>query len=58
VNAVINLRVPKNARKLSSGYTTCGLLSSARLRRICLLVSLVSMLLRSCGRITAINRRD
>jgi hypothetical protein len=32
VNAVMNLRVPKNDGKLSSGYTTGGLSSSAQLR--------------------------
>jgi hypothetical protein len=31
VNAVMNLRVPQNAGKLSSGYITGGLLSSAQL---------------------------
>jgi hypothetical protein len=29
VNVALNLRVPLNARKLSSGYTTGGLWSSA-----------------------------
>jgi hypothetical protein len=33
VNAVMNARVPENAEKLSSGYTTCGLTSSAQLHR-------------------------
>jgi hypothetical protein len=33
VNSVLNLRVPKNAGKLSSGLTTDGLLSSAQLHR-------------------------
>jgi hypothetical protein len=28
-NAVINLRIPQNAGKLSTGYTTGGLSSSA-----------------------------
>jgi hypothetical protein len=31
VNAVINLRVPQNAGKLSSGFTTGGLSSSAQI---------------------------
>jgi hypothetical protein len=31
VNAVMSLRVPKNAGKLSTGYTTGGLSSSAQL---------------------------
>jgi hypothetical protein len=31
VNAVMNLRVPYNAGKLSNGYTTDGLSSSAQL---------------------------
>jgi hypothetical protein len=34
VNAVMNLRVPQNAGKLKSGYTTGGLWSSAQLRII------------------------
>jgi hypothetical protein len=29
VNAVMNLRLPLNAAKLSSGYTICGLSSSS-----------------------------
>jgi hypothetical protein len=33
VNAVMNLRVPYNAEKLSSGCTTCGLWSDAQLHR-------------------------
>jgi hypothetical protein len=33
VNAVMNLRVPYNARKLSSGFTTGGFSSSAQLHR-------------------------
>jgi hypothetical protein len=33
VSAVMNLRVPLNAGKLSSGFTTCGLSSSAHLHR-------------------------
>jgi hypothetical protein len=31
VNAVLNLRVPRNAGKLSSDYTTDGLSNSAQL---------------------------
>jgi hypothetical protein len=38
-NAVINLRVLLNAGKLSSGSTTCGLLSSAQPRIVSLLVT-------------------
>jgi hypothetical protein len=34
VNAVMNLRVPSNAGKLSSGYTTVGHSSSAQLHRV------------------------
>jgi hypothetical protein len=34
VNSVLNLRVPKNAGKLSSGLTTGGLSSSAQLRGV------------------------
>jgi hypothetical protein len=34
VNAVMNLRFPYNARKLSSGCTTGGLSSSAQLHRV------------------------
>jgi hypothetical protein len=34
LNAVMNLRVPKNAGKLSSGCTTCGLLSGTQLHRV------------------------
>jgi hypothetical protein len=34
VNLVLNLRVPKNAEKLSSGLTTAGLSSSAQLYRV------------------------
>jgi hypothetical protein len=34
VNAVMNLRDPWNAVKLSSGCTTCGLSSRAQLHRI------------------------
>jgi hypothetical protein len=32
-NSVMNLRVPQNSGKLSSGFTTFGLSSSAQLRR-------------------------
>jgi hypothetical protein len=32
VNTVMNLRVPQNAGKLSSGFTTGGLSSSAQLQ--------------------------
>jgi hypothetical protein len=39
VNAVMNLRAPWNAGKLSSGFTTGGLSSSAQLHRVSLLVS-------------------
>jgi hypothetical protein len=34
VNAVMNLRVPKNSEKLPNGYTSGGLSSSAQLHRI------------------------
>jgi hypothetical protein len=34
VNSVLNLRVPENAWKLSSGLTSSGLLSSAQLHRV------------------------
>jgi hypothetical protein len=34
VNAVMNLRVPYNAGKLSTGYITGGLSSSAQLHRL------------------------
>jgi hypothetical protein len=34
VNVVMNLQVPLNAGKLSSGFTTGGLLSSAPLHRV------------------------
>jgi hypothetical protein len=34
VNSVLNLRVPKNAGKLSSDLTTVGLSSSAQLHRV------------------------
>jgi hypothetical protein len=34
VNSVLNLRVPKNAGKLSNGLTTGGLSSSAQLHRV------------------------
>jgi hypothetical protein len=34
VNSVLNLRVPYNAGKLSSGLTTGGLSSSAQLHRV------------------------
>jgi hypothetical protein len=34
VNAVMNLRVPYNAGKLSSGCTTCGLSSGTQLHRV------------------------
>jgi hypothetical protein len=34
VNAVINLRVPSNAGKVSSGYTTDGLPISVQLSRV------------------------
>jgi hypothetical protein len=34
VNAVMSLRVPYNAGKLSNGYTTGGLWSSAQLHRV------------------------
>jgi hypothetical protein len=36
VNSVLNLRVPRNAGKLSSGLTTVGLSSSAQLHRVIL----------------------
>jgi hypothetical protein len=34
VNAIMNLRVPQNAGKLSSGLTTGGISSSAQLHRV------------------------
>jgi hypothetical protein len=34
VNSVLNLRVPWNAGKLSSGLTSIGLSSSAQLHRV------------------------
>jgi hypothetical protein len=34
VNSVLNLRVPRNAGKLSSGLTSSGLSSSAQLHRV------------------------
>jgi hypothetical protein len=34
VNSVLNLRVPLNAGKLSSGLTASGLSSSAQLHRV------------------------
>jgi hypothetical protein len=34
MNAVMNLRVPKNAGKLSSGYIICGLSSSSQFHRV------------------------
>jgi hypothetical protein len=34
VNSVLNLRVAQNARKLSSGFTTGCLSSSAQIRRV------------------------
>jgi hypothetical protein len=34
VNSVLNLRVPQNARKVSSGLTSSGLSSSAQLHRV------------------------
>jgi hypothetical protein len=34
VNAVMNLRVPYNTRKLPSGCTTCGLSSGTQLHRV------------------------
>jgi hypothetical protein len=36
VNAVMNFQVQKNARKLSSDYTTGGLSSSVQLHRVSL----------------------
>jgi hypothetical protein len=39
MNSVLNLRVPRNAGKLSSGLTSGGLLSSAQLHRVSYLVS-------------------
>jgi hypothetical protein len=34
VNALINLRVPLNARKLSNGYINVGLSSSSQFHRV------------------------
>jgi hypothetical protein len=39
VNSVLNLRVPLNAEKVSSGLTTYGLSSSAQLHRVILVIS-------------------
>jgi hypothetical protein len=36
VNSVMNLRVPKNAGKLPSGYTTCVLSTGTELHRVSL----------------------
>jgi hypothetical protein len=44
VNAVMNLRVPKNVGKLSSGCTTCGLSSSAQLHRVMDFVKVVHLI--------------
>jgi hypothetical protein len=41
VNSVLNLRVPRNAGKLSSGLTSSGLSSSAQLHTVSLLANLV-----------------
>jgi hypothetical protein len=38
VNSVLNLRVPLNAGKLSSGLTSSGLSSSAQLHRVSLVI--------------------
>jgi hypothetical protein len=38
VNSILNLRVPRNAGKLSSGLTSSGLSSSAQLHRVSQLV--------------------
>jgi hypothetical protein len=40
VNSVLNLRVPLNAGKLSSGLTSSGLSSSAQLHTVSYLVSI------------------
>jgi hypothetical protein len=45
VNAVMNLSVPKIARKLSKGYTICRVSSSARFHRVSLVSPLVSCVL-------------
>jgi hypothetical protein len=44
VNSVINLRVPQDAGKLSSGLRTGGLSSSAQLHRVTYLVSYSTLL--------------
>jgi hypothetical protein len=46
VNSVLNLRVPQNARKLSSDLTTGGLSSGAQLHRVSLVNA--EFLTRSC----------
>jgi hypothetical protein len=43
VDAIMNLRVQKNASKLSSGYTTGGLSGSAQLHRVKLLIQHVRL---------------
>jgi hypothetical protein len=40
-NSVLNLRIPQDAGKLSSGYTTVGLSSSAQLLRVSLLQGII-----------------
>jgi hypothetical protein len=42
VNSVLNLRVPWNAGKLSSGLTSSGLSSSARLHIVSIIIAMVS----------------
>jgi hypothetical protein len=50
VNSVLNLRVPYNAGKLSSGPKTNGLSNSAQLHRVSLLVSVLHFPPASAGR--------
>jgi hypothetical protein len=44
VNAVMNLRVPKNAGKLSRGYIIGGLSSSSQFHRVSCVFSVCSLL--------------
>jgi hypothetical protein len=47
VNLVLNLRVPRNAGKLSSGLASSGLSSSAQLHRVSL-ASYVNIIVTNC----------
>jgi hypothetical protein len=48
VNSVLNLRVPKNAGKLSSGLTSSGPSSSAQLHRVSYKTTLLCVCLCVC----------